>query len=243
MKNASALKLKTLLTWNHNTKRQFRLQKEAVRLQNSKLTNAFADWNECVWNIGRKRKALSRVMTRLQSRDVIQVFMRWRDQTVAKKQMQTSSSKAVHCLNASKLWHSFWLSHLFETHQHTAEGLKAAWRHMKSLLATGIKAWAQCTTAQYHAQQKHIEWRAHLELSRKIQVASTANTFAHWMNKKMNKSRLREETTKLLKVCTHTHTTYVCTRTHKHLCISLHLLAAPSPYYIHRYRKKIYILE
>jgi hypothetical protein len=35
--------------------------------------------------------------------------MRWRDQTVAKKQLQTSSSKAVHRLNASKLWHSLYL--------------------------------------------------------------------------------------------------------------------------------------
>ena len=67
-------------------------------------------------DIGRESKALRRVMTRLQIRDVLQVFKRWTDQTVAEKQMQASSFKAVHRLNAAKIWHSFyiWLEHAAE---------------------------------------------------------------------------------------------------------------------------------
>ena len=85
-----------------------------------------------------------------------------------------------------------WLSHIFETQQHTAEALNAAWRHMKS------------AHAKVHTRQKHIEWQTRLEPLQKVHLACIANTFAHWTRlhsaAHSGTSRLGECTEKLLKV-------------------------------------------
>jgi hypothetical protein len=100
----------------------------------------------------------------------------WQERVKEEKKTNLHVMKMLKRLLICSLRQSFdvWLSHIFEKQQHTAEALNAAWRHMKS------------AHAKVHTRQKHIEWRTRLELLQKFHLAFVANTFAHWMNGKMN---------------------------------------------------------
>jgi len=184
----------------------------AFRLQNLRKSKAFAAWNGSLRDLRRKRKdfllqaRISYIARQVskntlwhnnasvfllhdnsrEQREVmgggrgraalVLAYRSWRERVKEEKQTNLHVMKMLKRLLICSLRQSFdvWLSHIFETQQHTSEALNAAWRHMKS------------AHANVHTRQKHIEWRTRLELLQKVHLAFIANTFAHWMNGKMN---------------------------------------------------------